>query len=117
MLRPVIRLARDKQPALPLTPVSAKRAPSPGGRALPAADSCLTTAGGARDGPWSAIGQNRKEAHMPLYAHAFIARPVPAQTQHDGLAAASTQITEDNGGNVAKVATWGRDRTRVVRGK
>src|SRR3546814_410754 len=107
MLRPVIRLARDKQPALPLTPVSAKSAPSPGGRALPAADSCLTTAGGATDGPLSAIGQNRKEAHMPLYEHVFLARQDLAQTQVDGLAEAATKIIEDNGGKVAKVETWG----------
>src|SRR3546814_13913061 len=98
MLRHVIRLARDKQPALPLTPVSAKSAASPGGRALPAADSCLTTAGGATDGPLSAIGQNRKEAHMPLYEHVFLARQDLAQTQVDGLAEAATKIIEDNGG-------------------
>src|SRR3546814_480254 len=107
MLRPVIRLARDKQPALPLTPVSAKSAPSPGGRALPAADSCLTTAGGATDGPLSAIGQNRKEAHMPLYEHVFLARQDLAQTQVDGLAEAATKIIEDNGGKAAQVETWG----------
>src|SRR3546814_15435662 len=94
MLRPVIRLARDKQPALPLTPVSAKSAPSPGGRALPAADSCLTTAGGATDGPLSAIGQNRKEAHMPLYEHVFLARQDLAQTQVDGLAEEATNIRQ-----------------------
>src|SRR3546814_3591563 len=107
MLRPVISRARDKQPALPLTPVSAKGAPSPGGMALPAADSCLTTAGGATDGPLSAIGQNRKEAHMPLYEHVFLARQDLAQTQVDGLAEAATKIIEDNGGKVAKVETWG----------
>src|SRR3546814_14937985 len=78
-----------------------------GGRALPAADSCWTTAGGATDGPLSAIGQNRKEAHMPLYEHVFLARQDLAQTQVDGLAEAATKIIEDNGGQVAKVETWG----------
>src|SRR3546814_885559 len=70
-------------------------------------DLCLTTAGGATDGPLSAIGQNRKEAHMPLYEHVFLARQDLAQTQVDGLAEAATKIIEDNGGKVAKVETWG----------
>src|SRR3546814_5528017 len=78
-----------------------------GGMALPAVDSCWTTAGRATDCPLSAIGQNRKEAHMPLYEHVFLARQDLAQTQVDGLAEAATKISEDNGGKVAKVETWG----------
>ena len=50
---------------------------------------------------------NRKEAHMPLYEHVFLARQDLAQTQVDALAEAATKIIEDNGGKVAKVETWG----------
>ena len=44
---------------------------------------------------------------MPLYEHVFLARQDLSQAQVDALAAAATDIVEQNGGKVAKTETWG----------
>lgn len=54
----------------------------------------------------SAIGQ-RREDHMALYEHVFLARQDLAQAQVDALAEAATKIIEDNQGKVVKTETWG----------
>ena len=59
------------------------------------------------DGPRQRSAKTKKEVHMPLYEHVFLARQDLAQTQVDGLAEAATKIIEDNGGKIAKVETWG----------
>ena len=44
---------------------------------------------------------------MPLYEHVFLARQDLSQSQIDALAAASTEIVENNEGKVVKTETWG----------
>ena len=44
---------------------------------------------------------------MALYEHVFLARQDLSQAQVDALAAAATEIVEQNGGKVAKTETWG----------
>lgn len=58
-------------------------------------------------GAASAIGQQRKQATMPLYEHVFLARQDLAQAQVDALAENATAIIEANQGKVTKVETWG----------
>ena len=44
---------------------------------------------------------------MPLYEHVFLARQDLSQAQVDALAAAATEIVENNQGKVTKTETWG----------
>jgi small subunit ribosomal protein S6 len=44
---------------------------------------------------------------MPLYEHVFLARQDLSQAQVDALAAATTEIIENNQGKVTKTETWG----------
>ena len=44
---------------------------------------------------------------MPLYEHVFLARQDLSQAQVDSLAAAATEIVEQNQGKVTKTETWG----------
>ncbi len=44
---------------------------------------------------------------MALYEHIFLARQDLSQAQVDALAAATTEIVENNGGKVTKTETWG----------
>ena len=44
---------------------------------------------------------------MPLYEHVFLARQDLSQAQVDSLAAAATEIVENNQGKVTKTETWG----------
>ena len=44
---------------------------------------------------------------MPLYEHVFLARQDLSQAQVDALAAAATEIVEQNNGKVTKTETWG----------
>jgi small subunit ribosomal protein S6 len=44
---------------------------------------------------------------VPLYEHVFLARQDLSQSQVDALAAASTEIVENNEGKVTKTETWG----------
>jgi small subunit ribosomal protein S6 len=44
---------------------------------------------------------------MPLYEHVFLARQDLSQAQVDALAAAATEIIENNQGKVTKTETWG----------
>lgn len=44
---------------------------------------------------------------MPLYEHVFLARQDLSQSQVDALAAAATEIVEQNNGKVTKTETWG----------
>lgn len=44
---------------------------------------------------------------MPLYEHVFLARQDLSQSQVDALAAAATEIVEQNDGKVTKTETWG----------
>lgn len=55
----------------------------------------------------SAIGQQRRQATMPLYEHVFLARQDLAQAQVDALAENATSIIEANQGKVTKVESWG----------
>lgn len=55
----------------------------------------------------SAIGQQRRQAIMPLYEHVFLARQDLAQAQVDALAENATAIVEANQGKVTKVESWG----------
>jgi small subunit ribosomal protein S6 len=48
-----------------------------------------------------------KEAAVPLYEHVFLARQDLSQAQVDALAAAATEIVENNQGKVTKTETWG----------
>jgi small subunit ribosomal protein S6 len=54
-----------------------------------------------------AIGLNMKGCAVPLYEHVFLARQDLSQSQVDALAAASTEIVENNEGKVIKTETWG----------
>ena len=49
----------------------------------------------------------KREDHMALYEHVFLARQDLAQAQVDALAEAATKIVEDNSGKVVKTETWG----------
>ena len=44
---------------------------------------------------------------MALYEHVFLARQDLSQAQVDALAAAATEIVEQNQGKVTKTETWG----------
>ena len=44
---------------------------------------------------------------MPLYEHVLLARQDLSQAQVDSLAAAATEIVENNQGKVTKTETWG----------
>jgi small subunit ribosomal protein S6 len=44
---------------------------------------------------------------MALYEHVFLARQDLSQAQVDTLAAAATEIIENNNGKVTKTETWG----------
>lgn len=44
---------------------------------------------------------------MALYEHVLLARQDLSQAQVDALAAATTEIVENNGGKVTKTETWG----------
>ena len=44
---------------------------------------------------------------MALYEHVFLARQDLSQAQVDALAAAATEIVEQNEGKVTKTETWG----------
>lgn len=55
----------------------------------------------------SAIGQQKRQAIMPLYEHVFLARQDLAQAQVDALAESATAIIEANQGKVTKTETWG----------
>jgi small subunit ribosomal protein S6 len=44
---------------------------------------------------------------MALYEHIFLARQDLSQAQVDALAAAATEIVENNQGKVTKTETWG----------
>ncbi len=44
---------------------------------------------------------------MPQYEHVFLARQDLSQAQVDALAAAATEIVENNSGKVTKTETWG----------
>ncbi len=44
---------------------------------------------------------------MALYEHVLLARQDLSQAQVDALAAATTEIVENNGGKVVKTETWG----------
>jgi small subunit ribosomal protein S6 len=44
---------------------------------------------------------------MPPYEHVFLARQDLSQAQVDALAAAATEIIENNQGKVTKTETWG----------
>jgi small subunit ribosomal protein S6 len=44
---------------------------------------------------------------MPLYEHVFLARQDLSQAQVDTLAAAATELVEQNEGKVTKTETWG----------
>jgi len=44
---------------------------------------------------------------VPLYEHVFLARQDLSQAQVDALAAAATEIVENNEGKVTKTETWG----------
>lgn len=44
---------------------------------------------------------------MPAYEHVFLARQDLSQAQVDALAAAATEIVEQNKGKVTKTETWG----------
>lgn len=48
-----------------------------------------------------------KGTYMPLYEHVFLARQDLSQAQVDALAAAATEIVENNQGKVTKTETWG----------
>lgn len=54
-----------------------------------------------------AIGIDERTAPMPLYEHVFLARQDLSQSQVDALAAAATEIVEQNAGKVTKTETWG----------
>ena len=54
-----------------------------------------------------AIGIDERTAPMPLYEHVFLARQDLSQAQVDALAAAATEIVEQNNGKVTKTETWG----------
>lgn len=58
-------------------------------------------------GRTSAIGQQRRQAIMPLYEHVFLARQDLAQAQVDALAENAKAIVEANQGKVTKVENWG----------
>ena len=49
----------------------------------------------------------RREKHMALYEHVFLARQDLAQAQVDTLAETATKIIEENQGKVVKTETWG----------
>jgi small subunit ribosomal protein S6 len=65
-----------------------------------------TTAGGATDGPSSAIGM-KGQRDMALYEHVFLARQDLAQAQVDALAEAAAKIITDGQGQVVKTENWG----------
>lgn len=44
---------------------------------------------------------------MAHYEHVFLARQDLSQAQVDAIAAATTEIVENNGGKVTKTETWG----------
>ena len=44
---------------------------------------------------------------MAQYEHVFLARQDLSQAQVDAIAAATTEIVENNGGKVTKTETWG----------
>ena len=49
----------------------------------------------------------KREDHMALYEHVFLARQDLAQAQVDALAEAATKIVEDGKGKVVKTESWG----------